>query len=45
VIKAQEKGIDPHKLQQKWAILSPTLIRLVSEYEPKKQKPQGDQNG
>jgi len=42
VIKAQEKGIDPHKLQQKWAILSPTLIRLVSEYEPKKQKPQGD---
>ena len=45
VIKAQERGIDPHKLQQKWAILSPTLIRLVSEYEPKKQKPQGDQNG
>ena len=42
VIKAQERGIDPHKLQQKWAILSPTLIRLVSEYEPKKQKPQGD---
>ena len=42
VIKAQEQGIDPHKLQQKWAILSPTLIRLVSEYEPKKQKPQGD---
>ena len=42
VVKAQEKGIDPHKLQQKWAILSPTLIRLVSEYEPKKQKPQGD---
>ena len=45
VIKAQEHGIDPHKLQQKWAILSPTLIRLVAEYEPKKQKPQGDQNG
>jgi len=42
VVKAQEHGIDPHKLQQKWAILSPTLIRLVSEYEPKKQKPQGD---
>ena len=42
VVKAQEKGIDPHKLQQKWAILSPTLLRLVSEYEPKKQKPQGD---
>ena len=45
VVKAQEHGIDPHKLQQKWAILSPTLIRLVAEYEPKKQKPQGDQNG
>ena len=42
VIKAQEKGIDPHKLQQKWAILSPTLLRLVSEYTPKEQKPQGD---
>ena len=42
VVKAQEKGIDPHKLQQKWAILSPTLIRLVSEYKPKEQKPQGD---
>ena len=42
VVKAQEKGIDPHKLQQKWAILSPTLLRLVSEYTPKEQKPQGD---
>jgi len=42
VTKAQERGIDPLKLQQKWSILSPTLIRLVSEYEPKKQKPQGD---
>jgi len=42
VIKAQERGIDPHKLQQKWAILSPTLLRLVSEYTPKEQKPQGD---
>ena len=42
VIKAQEKGIDPHKLQQKWAILSPTLLRLVSEYTPKKQKHLGD---
>ena len=42
VIKAQEKGIDPHKLQQKWAILSPTLLRLVAEYTPKKQKHLGD---
>ncbi|NWJ57855.1 hypothetical protein HX858_08960 [Marine Group I thaumarchaeote] len=42
VVKAQDKGIDPHKLQQKWAILSPTLISLVTEYKPKKQKPQGD---
>ena len=42
VIKAQERGIDPLVLQQKWTILSPTLIKLVSEYEPKKQKLQGD---
>ncbi len=42
VVKAQEHGIDPHKLQQKWAILSPTLISLVAEYKPKKKKPQGD---
>ena len=42
VIKAQEKGIDPFKLQQKWSILSPTLLRLVSEYTPKKQKHLGD---
>ena len=42
VVKAQNKGIDPHKLQQKWAILSPTLLRLVSEYTPKKQKHLGD---
>jgi len=42
VIKAQEKGINPLKLQQKWAILSPTLLRLVAEYTPKKQKHLGD---
>ena len=42
VIKAREKGINPLKLQQKWAMLSPTLISLVAEYKPKKQKPQGD---
>ena len=42
VVKAQEKGIDPHKLQQKWAMLSPTLLSLVAEYKPEEQKPQGD---
>ena len=42
VIKAREKGINPLTLQQKWAMLSPTLISLVAEYKPKKQKPQGD---
>ena len=42
VMKAQEKGINPLKLQQKWTILSPTLLRLVSEYTPKKQKHLGD---
>ena len=45
VVKAQNKGINPLKLQQKWAILSPALLSLVAEYKPKKQKPQGDQNG
>lgn len=42
VIKAREKGINPLTLQQKWAMLSPTLISLVAEYKPKKKKPQGD---
>jgi hypothetical protein len=42
VIKAQNKGINPYTLQQKWNILSPTLISLVAEYKPKEQKPQGD---
>jgi len=42
VIKAREKGINPLTLQQKWAMLSPTLISLVAEYKPKEQKPQGD---
>ena len=45
VVKAQSKGINPLKLQQKWAMLSPTLLSLVAEYKPKKQKSQGDQNG
>ena len=42
VVKAQKRGINPLKLQQKWNILSPTLISLVAEYKPKEQKPQGD---
>ena len=42
VAKAQNKGINPFTLQQKWNILSPTLISLVAEYKPKKKKPQGD---
>ena len=42
VAKAQNKGINPFTLQQKWNILSPTLISLVAEYKPKEQKPQGD---
>jgi hypothetical protein len=42
VVKAQEKGIRPDTLQQKWNILSPTLISLVADYKPKEQKPQGD---
>ena len=42
VVKAQNKGINPYTLQQKWSILSPTLISLVAEYKPKKKKPQGD---
>jgi len=42
VTRAQNKGINPYTLQQKWNILSPTLISLVAEYKPKEQKPQGD---
>jgi hypothetical protein len=42
VTRAQSKGITPDTLQQKWNILSPTLISLVADYKPKEQKPQGD---
>jgi hypothetical protein len=42
VTRAQSKGIRPDALQQKWNILSPTLISLVADYKPKEQKPQGD---
>ncbi len=35
VVKAAaEKGINPLKVQQSWSMLSPTLIALVSEYNP-----------
>jgi len=42
VTRAQSRGITPDTLQQKWNILSPTLISLVADYKPKEQKPQGD---
>ena len=35
VTRAQSKGITPDTLQQKWNILSPTLISLVADYKPK----------
>jgi len=36
--KAADKNIDVLKIQQKWSMLAPTLIRLVAEYEPKENK-------
>ena len=35
--KAQEVGINPLTIQQKWAILAPSLIALVNEYQPKSE--------
>jgi hypothetical protein len=35
--KAQEVGIDPLDIQQKWSILHPSLIALVNEYKPKSE--------
>ena len=35
--KAQEVGINPLTIQQKWAILAPSLIALVNEYKPKSE--------
>ena len=35
--KAQEMGINPLTIQQKWAILAPSLIALVNEYKPKSE--------
>ena len=37
VRKAQEMGIDPIKIQQKWAILGPSLMNIVAEYRPKEK--------
>jgi hypothetical protein len=36
--KAVELGIDLHKIQQKWNIIAPSLIALVSEYRPQEKK-------
>jgi len=33
--KAADRGIDVLKIQQKWTMLAPMLIKLVAEYEPK----------
>ena len=35
--KAQERGIDPLAIQQKWAMVAPVLIALVNEYKPKSE--------
>ena len=37
VQKAAEKNIDILKIQQKWSMLAPMLIKLVAEYEPKEK--------
>ena len=35
--KAQEMGIDPLAIQQKWSVIAPSLIALVNEYQPKSE--------
>ena len=35
--KAQEMGINPIKIQQKWSILGPSLMNIVAEYRPKEK--------
>ena len=35
--KAQEMGINPLTIQQKWAMVAPALIALVNEYKPKSE--------
>ena len=37
VQRATEKGIDPLSIQMKWSILGPSLISLVSEYDPREE--------
>ena len=37
VRKAQEMGIDPIKIQQKWSILGPSLMNIVAEYKPEER--------
>ena len=34
---AAEKGINPLKVQQSWSMLAPTLMALVSEYNPEEK--------
>ena len=35
--KAAEKNIDILKIQQKWTMLAPALMKLVAHYEPKEK--------
>ena len=35
--KAAEKNIDILKIQQKWSMLAPELMKLVAQYEPKEK--------
>ena len=37
VRKAQEMGINPIKIQQKWSILGPSLMNIVAEYKPEER--------
>ena len=37
VRKAQEMGINPIKIQQKWSILCPSLMNIVAEYKPEER--------
>ena len=36
--RAIDLGIDLDKIQQKWNIIAPSLIALVSEYRPQENK-------
>ena len=35
--KAAEKNIDILKIQQKWSMLAPELMKIVAQYEPKEK--------